>query len=119
MNKIKVIDLLNKIANGEEVPKKFEYVISGYEFEYDTNHKRYETYIDEEIFGLGDFIDECNLNDEIEIIDDKPKKIEKLELKIYNTKDLLELQMIVNKDISDIKFILNEIIDYLNEKEDR
>jgi len=68
MNKIRVIDLLNKIANGEEVPKTIKY--------------------NNEIFTLRDEKDDyandnnwftdrysfLELNDEVEIIEDTPKE---------------------------------------------
>lgn len=72
--KIKIIDLLNKIANNEEVPKKIKY-----------NDEIWEYYKDS-----GDYIRAGKpntlftmyyihliLNDEIEIIEE-PKKIEKI-----------------------------------------
>ena len=72
MKTIKIIDLLIKIANGEELPNKIKYY--GYVFEYDTNHLRYETYFDEQIWTLQDFANiNDSLNDEVEIIEDTPK----------------------------------------------
>ena len=63
---MRIIDLLNKIANGEKVPQKIEYLDSVYE-------------LNEESFYMnnGDFfvdhinIDLSNLNDEIELIEDE------------------------------------------------
>lgn len=113
---MKVIDLLNKIANEEEMPKKI--IIDNkilnlengkeikYRFENSSGTLNWDYYIELK-----------RLNDEIEIIEAE-KKIEKLELKTYNAKDFLELQMIVNKDILDIKFTLNEIIDCINEEKE-
>lgn len=68
---MKIIDLLNKIANGEKVPQKIEYLDSVYE-------------LNEESFYMnnGDFfvdhinIDLSNLNDEIELIEDEEKDID-------------------------------------------
>ena len=68
---MKIIDLLNKIANGEEVPKKIKY--DGIEYE------------EEPCYMLYEVTGECSesqlknlLNDQVEIIeeDKKPKKIE-------------------------------------------
>ena len=70
---MRVIDLLNKIANGEEVPKKFIYV--------DKENVRYIFDIEEDkdywCEELGDwffnnFSIQTILNDELEIIEDKP-----------------------------------------------
>lgn len=82
--KIKVIDLLNKIANGEEVPKKillnrivFEYQGDDYLYK-DEDKKEYwlfsACYTDKYMW-LEDF-----LKDEVEIIEED-KKIEKLDIK--------------------------------------
>lgn len=97
MNKIRVIDLLNKIANGEEVPEKIKY--ENYIYWYNKNLKDYEnaqveftSYLISCRYHTTDF-----LNDEVEIIEDTPsfkgfkvkdeeivykedKKIEKLDL---------------------------------------
>ena len=71
---MKVIDLLNKIANNEEIPIKIK--IGGYEFRQSNGQfwcDKLESYM----------INSCTsiyrLNDEIEIIEEKPKKIEELE----------------------------------------
>lgn len=97
---MKLIDLFVKIAHGEELPKKIKYY--GYEFEYDTNHLRYESYFDEQIWTLQDFVNvNDSLNDEVEIIKDTPKKIDRVSL------------LDVKTDYK-LKDILNEIIDKIN-----
>lgn len=71
---MKIIDLLNKIANGEEAPKKFIFANQTFE--------KQGSYIEDE---AGDSIfdsmctDFSNINDEIEIIEED-KEIEKLEV---------------------------------------
>ncbi len=71
---MKVIDLLNKVANREEVPKKIKYDTKNYYFR-NYDYKEYyidEDYIDEQTSFI-DCIDFYKLNDEIEIIEeDKP-----------------------------------------------
>ena len=79
---IKIIDLLTKIANGEEVPKKikWENIIYAYS-EYDKDYLEYP-FSNEEYKGLFDMRDNILtqfLNDEVEIIEE-PKKIEKIEI---------------------------------------
>ena len=105
---MRVIDLLNKIANGEEVPT----------FRYLDRTLRYNKA--KECFDDINDVRYCRtgfgyngLNDEIEIIEED-KKIEKLENKIdttfenYNYSERMRLTEMVNK--------INEIIDYLKEK---
>lgn len=118
---MKVIDLLNKIANGEEVPKKIKYKNKIYEWkEYDVCYgkimtkkgwvkelgyvaKENETYF---------YLKHCyqDLNDEIEIIEED-KKIKKL-------KHAKEDDILVNgKSLLDK---IDEIIDEVNKlKDDR
>ena len=112
---MKIIDLLVKIANGEDVPNKINYC--GYIFEYYKNHSRYENYHDEQIWLLEDFVDFSeNLNDEIEIIEDTPKEDEKIEkLKIYD--DMINWccnGKAINDIEKDIIDKINEIIDKIN-----
>ena len=81
--KIKIIDLLVKIANREEVPKKikWENIIYAYS-EYDKDYLEYP-FSNEEYKGLFDMRDNILtqfLNDEVEIIEED-KKIEKLDIK--------------------------------------
>ena len=77
--KIKMIDLLNKIANGEEVPKKIKY--EGEICEYNASVQDYmnedsDEYLFANMFGMET---ERTLNCEVEIIEE-PKKIEKIEM---------------------------------------
>lgn len=81
-NKIKVIDLLNKIAKGEKVPEKIKWNDDEWVY-YDGSSKNY--YNDyEDLFSV---IDGSNLNDEVEIIEED-KEIKKI--KQYYDKDLDE-----------------------------
>lgn len=73
--KIKVIDLLNKIANGEEVPEKVNF--DGFIFEKDLETD-YTCFVKNGDFKyLLNEVFLSQLNDEIEIIEG-PKKIEKI-----------------------------------------
>ena len=114
---MKVIDLLNKIANGEEIPEKFKF--AGQTFE------KQGSYIEDadgdSIFDSM-FTDFSNINDEVEIVEED-KKIQKLEivhngsanayalLNEYGTKCALTKHSKVMCDK------INEIIDKLNEME--
>lgn len=74
--KIKVIDLLNKIANNEEVPEKIKINNVIYEYRgymYCTEKANYQD-IEDYLFGKWNF---NILNNEAEIIEE-PKKIEKI-----------------------------------------
>ena len=74
--KIKMIDLLVKIANGEEVPKKIKFMSSIWEYCKDGTT---QDYINDYDKCLMEFIaiNKDGLNDEVEIIEE-PKKIEKI-----------------------------------------
>lgn len=76
--KIKIIDLFNKIANDEEVPKKIKYFGEIYEYSEDMKF-----YYQNGFSMYRDFFTEGNcLNDEVEIIEEE-KEIEKIG-KIYD-----------------------------------
>ena len=104
---MKVIDLLDKIANGEEVPKKIKY--GSTKFHFDKDIKMYDSDL---MHGdLLSYIDGLDLNDEIEIIEDQ-KKFEDIEELTWCTAEIQE------KDIQDTinQLIRNQkkIIDYIN-----
>ena len=72
MERIKVIDLLNKIANGKVVPKKIK--VGNIIATFNERLKHYETGDCEEYYTDYLFISPVGLNDEIEIIEDTPKE---------------------------------------------
>ena len=76
--KIKIIDLFNKIANNEKVPKKIRYFGEIYEYS-----EEMKFYYQNGFSMYRDFFTEGNcLNDEVEIIEEE-KEIEKIG-KIYD-----------------------------------
>jgi len=88
MRTIRIVDLLVKIANGEEVPKQIIY--KGRVREFDYEDKDYTCIGDTDYYLFHDTLAEGTgdkmvtvLNDEVEIIEDTPKedkKIEKLDV---------------------------------------
>lgn len=123
---MKVIDLLNKIANNEEVPKEIK--IDGVPY-----HVGWSDYMGDEpitnyynhgIFGSWFSNNNLKLDTEIEIIKEKPKKIEKLDIEenAMNRSERYirkEDNKFVNLSIGDYEIAnkVNEIIDYLLEKD--
>ena len=120
---MKVIDLLNKIANGEEVPKEIRITIledgitRKYNFFYDEDDQEYK---DDELFPLGvRLILERVLNEKVEIIEEAYKEIDRLNKeyeRIYNENCKLR----ENHNINDITLLdenerLNRIIDNIFE----
>lgn len=112
---MKVIDLLNKIANNEEVPKEIKYY--GVLCSFDNEDKDY--YCEEYgnlVWYLVDTSSNMNevLETDLEIIEEKPKKIEELKIKnIYKCDDYQQIYINFKETWNKI----NEIIDYLLEKE--
>lgn len=106
---IKIIELLNKIANGEEIPKKIKYINRIYEFKYST----YGTGYLYEINGIKHWFSEDALSDstedlnyEVEIIEDEE------EIDIQKIKGLLTLED-YECDKTDIRLnrdIINELV---------
>ena len=119
--KIKMIDLLSKIANNEEVPKKIKYKNFVYGWVW-----KYKTYIRYDITGKELYITTNNLNDEVEIIEED-KKIEKLPYysleKIQKSKNKDEWHEnrleLLEKRINDYHNKINELIDEVNKLKEK
>lgn len=117
MNKIRVIDLLNKIANGEEVPKKIKYKnnILYYDDDYTKEYPPTFNYYDEK--GNNGLIEGwlCQyINDEVEVIEkNKIKKMIKLN-NISDSSDMTALCAMQWKNNNIIEKKIKEIIDYIN-----
>lgn len=104
---MKVIDLLNKIAKGEEVPKIIKY--NGLIYNWDkVSYLHYEDEKAEQAFLEGYRTDMC-LNYEVEIIEED-KKIEKLDMK-----EMKEDSRSTQNEIM-LGYKINEIIDKINEE---
>ena len=120
---MKVIDLLNKIANGEEVPKKIHYQTE--DFIFDNSEKVYRTEFQQYYDGdckeyryLTYYLDDYNffeiLNDKVEIIEE-PKEVklpDRLESFTWNKQEGIS-----NKSTIEFFNTINQIIDYLKNKE--
>ena len=118
---MKVIELLNKIANGEEVPKKIKY--KSLECKYD---EELEDYFAKDDYDNFENLFECLFeggklsefgNDEIEIIEED-KKIEKLRLSAYAGGTLFDEQKHRNERDCEMVYKINEIIDHINKEND-
>lgn len=136
---MKIIDLLNKIANGEEVPKEIKYNACLFAFE-----RQSQDYYCEEFGNLFEYlINEHRtgefLNDKVEIIKDKPfnKRVEEIYNRhidyIYGEEDekiskdikwyLIDEQekektkiAQINMNFKIIREKMGEIIDYINKE---
>ena len=108
MKTLKVIDLLNKIANGEEVPKHIHIRdIDSYTWQEDV--KKYWSDRDENNLLYDLDLSSTDLNEDIEILEEEKKIPEKLEL--IENGDFVEMP-----DSKDFMNKINEIIDYLKSK---
>ena len=113
---MKIIDLLNKIANGEiNEDIEIEYQ-NGYNFEYCNIRNFFESYI----------VDKENLNQEIKLVKNLeeenkiPKKLEepKFNKGRYYIKDINGTDSEISGIERTFRLKINEIIDYLKSKGD-
>ena len=116
---MKIIDLLVKIANGEELPKKIMYNDRIYYLEHEkVDLFTYNTKGSFEERQLSLIIDNeyLSLNDEVEILE-KPKKIEKLEsVRGSDLTDLTDKDMVLrNNALIELCKILNNMNNKTNE----
>lgn len=112
--KFKIIDILNKIAKGEEVPKRIYY--KNEIFEYDEQSK---DYYDSETYGLFDRYEiPPMLNDEVEILETTitmNKKIDNIRYCIIDGDETVnELMNSINTLNQCFTDKINEIIDKVN-----
>ena len=112
---MKIIDLLNKIANGEEVPKKIKFM--GNEFIWRQDLARYVLVGCEDGIIAGHTLTDMRnifacLHDKVEIIEEEKKIPEKLDLILdeHFTND--ELQAYIYETQEKV----NQVIDYLKSK---
>jgi hypothetical protein len=117
MNKeIKIIDLLNMIVEGKEVPKKIKYIKYNYEaYTYNNDDKDYISDVGN--YGLFATTTVTHiLNDTVEIIEEDKKIPEKLKSlnNVGNSSDIGEFKDKQQLNNHLIKDKLNEGIDYLD-----
>ena len=111
---MKVIDLLNKIANGEEVPKKIKYEEDIY-----IHIDNYCYYCEDTNLILSDriFAEYSKLNEKIEIIEED-KKIEHIYYANLYTQDIHSLNEWVNEHFNEVYNKIYELIDEVNKLKD-
>ena len=124
-NKIKIIDLLNKIANGEEVPKKIKYddeIFTLNEIILENSKKNIDYYLSgRSLLLFEDIINvHLHLNDEVEILDDEEDKdiplipddeLHKADLRKINFEDEMDYNFKVLKEK------INQIAEELNKRD--
>ena len=71
---MKVIDLLNKIANGEEVPKEVKY--KSFYWKYSEKDRDYKDTDEDYVFSCSNYDIPKMLNNEVKIIEEEPRDIE-------------------------------------------
>lgn len=117
---MKIIDLLNKIANEEDVPKKIKYLTTTYTLR---RNKNYYAEDSDSNYSSGlyyQIIGGHRLNDEVEIIEED-KKIEEIDLsewaEITYQEDWEMLTKDFNRNCNLFVNKISEIINYINKEE--
>lgn len=112
---MKIIDLLNKIANGEEVPKKIKY--NGEIF---TLRDDKDDYANAE-YWFTDLYTFSELNDEVEILEEEKKIPDEININLaYIDKEYLLEKEDVDRKINEIinrhNILVDKVSDYLKSK---
>lgn len=118
-NKIRIIDLLNKIANGEEVPEKIELLSNNEIFNYDDEIGDYNGENGDYLFGevITNIMNlQVFLNDEVEIIKED-KKIEKISINDNGTIGFPNGQWAARNMDKAFAIKINKLIDKVNNME--
>ena len=105
---MKIIDLLNKIANGEEIPKYIKY--------YDILHQKEDTMMccyNNIIYKLDNNI--IDLLDEVEILEEEKKIPEKIKT-LKHSCNFDRHEEILYENQVDLANKITEILDYLKSK---
>ena len=117
---IKIIDLLNKIANGEEVPKKIKFCYRTFEYDgisdylcIDKNDCSKEDYCNG--YSIHKWIFGSNLNNEVEILEEEKKIPGKIPYKC-SMGDANPREQFFVDSINILRDKINEILDYLENK---
>lgn len=111
---MKIIDLLNKISNGEKVPKKIKY-----DDEYFVFNEEWHTYLccDHDLTPL---FDRCNmlkanfLNEEVEILEDTTEEIEELNYYTVISTSYNRFQKHVDEEFKKRAQKINELVRAVN-----
>ena len=121
---MKIIDLLNKIANGEEVPKHIHIRDVDY-YTWQEDVKAYWSDRDENNLLADLDLSSTNLKEDIEILEEEKRIPEKLPIGLKQTKDGIfntivkdDIQYELNEKEEIICKKIHEIIDYLKSKEE-
>lgn len=117
MNKIRIIDLLNMIAEGKKVPKKIkwgEHYLEWFVYEYKAKNELGEPMLSE-LVGYG----ARGINDTVEIIEEDNNKIEKLKYhnSIPDEEDIKDNKQFIKEILKNENCLMdkiNEIIDKIN-----
>ena len=108
MKTIKIIDLLNKIANGEEVPEIIKFDNRIWNINYGEKNIYYTNDCNDDLFIV---IFRKNLtftlNDKVEILEEEKKIFEKLDISNFPKH---------NNSLKKTAIKLNQVIDYLKNK---
>lgn len=120
---MKIIDLLDEIADGITPPLKIKY--KGVKYCYNFELQDYEDIITGDVLFIDKFNSTIVLNDKVEIIEEKPENVGNLEKLCYqqlgsyqlDNNDTFGFTRDLNEQISKMGRKINEIIDYLKSKE--
>ena len=120
---MKVIDLLNKIANGEEVPKKIKWganILIYNKKIRDYNFDDYDEYFTDRFFSFFNMDTYDFLNDEVEILDEEDEFIDIEEINnAYYHENQDRINQTFKNAINDLIKNQRLLINKINERNDK
>lgn len=122
--KIKVIDLFNDIANNKPVPSRVK--ILDYIYHFDIDENTYTRYINNDLDNPRGLLEDIDLHNayvwfnlEVEIIEEKPKKIDELSFEFINSHGNISQHKASEIDIINKINELTKKVNYLLKKSDK
>lgn len=112
---MKIIDLLNKIATGEDIPKKIKY--NTFELKRTMSNNLLRLYVDEEGMFFPEYYSGLTLNDEVETLDNEEDKDIPLipDDELFTTEENILTIQEIDYNFRVLREKINQVVEEFNE----